>query len=640
MLAEQRPAGEVEERGQRGVRDAAGGASLHPLMFCQVCLTQNHENAENCRQCGQKLLVLSGAAGSNTETLETGDEEFSLDEHLLERISILEEVLKRTGETTQKVLSALQRQEESILVHHAGMLALRDLLERQQVITAADWNDLWDSRMDYQFLVLEMRERFALVRDQVAGLYEGGRRPEFGKLLDEAEFALNGLDLERAMKALESAAALDRHNRELALLLGESHFQEGRLQSAQVHFGRLLETSPDHLRGLVYSGVLHLQDGEPDLGQKLLERAALRHPDAFLPHFCLGASLAGRGRLQAAARHLERAAEIDAVPQALYLLGRCHHETGRPVKAIRALGRALELDADFEECHHLIGLCYLDRGWDRKALQAFRTAQQLNPKRMRYRELVDYLSGRAGTDLPRTSPAAAALVARGEEAVRSGDGAEALHCYREALALDPDNPALLMSFALACRRLDRCKEVRTLTARVLESGPGELLRATAWATLIEALRNEGSHEEASEAGRRLLEEASSDFSKSIACYEMACNLVEMDGDLEQALDFAHRSLEHAPEELRQFPLAVLGWVHYKRNELEDAIDFLSESTELGPSTAALTRLGMALLASGDEEGAREALARANPLDERGGAIEDKMMEFMRDSARIIERAGR
>ena len=606
-------------------------------MYCQVCGARNEDDAEYCQRCRQKLMVLSGSAVSGEETLDAGDEEFSLDEHLLERISILEEVLKRTGETVQKVLSAMERQEESILVHHAGMLALRDILERQDVINAAEWSDLWESKMDYQFLVLEKRERFAAVKDSVLGLYEGGRRPAFTQLLEEAEHALNGLDLARAMKALEAAAGLDRRNHELARFLGESHFQEGQLERALEHFDRLLETKPDHVQGLVYTGVIQLQQGDGHRGQELLERAVIQHPDAFLPHFCLGASLAGRGQLKSAAAFLERAVEIDVVPQALYLLGRCHYEMGRLKGAIESLSRAVQADPAFEECHHLLGLCYLDRGWNRKALAAFRTAQQLNPRRMRYRDMVAYLSGRSGADLPRTSPAAADWVSRGEQAIRSGEAPEALRCYREALALDPENPALLMSYALACLRLDRIQEIRPLTERVLASNPGEMLRATAYATLIEALRSEGKYRDANDAGRRLLDEAGSNFSKSIAYYEMAYNLAEMDEDLDQALDFARRSLEHAPEELRQFPLAALGWVHYKRRELDEAIDFLSQSTELGPSTAALTRLGMALLASGDEDGARGALAQARRLDERGGAIEEKMMEFMKDSARIIER---
>ncbi len=606
-------------------------------MYCQACGARNEDDAESCQRCRQKLMVLSGSSAPAEETLDGGDEEFSFDEHLLERISILEEVLKRTGETVQKVLSAMHRQEESILVHHAGMLALRELLERRELLDAAEWSDLWESKMDHQFQVLEKRERFAARKDRILGLYEGRRRPAFEQLLDEAEVALGGLDLAKAMEALEKAAGIDRGNHELARFLGESHFQDGNLERSLDYMGRVLATKPDHVQGLVYSGVIRLQQGEEQRGQELLERAVMVHRGAFLPHFCLGASLAGRGRTKSAAAFLERAVEIDGVPQALYLLGRCRYEMGRLSAAIESLAQAVRIDPSFEECHHLLGLCYLDRGWNRKALTAFRTARQLNPRRMRYRDLIAYLSGRTGAELPATSPAAADWVSRGEEAIGSGDTQEALRCYREALALDPENPTLLMTYALACLRLERGQEIAQLTQRVLDSNPGEMLRATAYATLIESLRGEGRYREANEVGRRLLDEGGSNFSKSIAYYEMAYNLAEMDEDLDRALDFARRSLEHAPEELRQFPLAALGWVHYKRRELEEAIDFLSQSTELGPSTTVLTRLGMALLASGDEAGARRVLARARRLDDRGDAIEERMMEFMKDSARIIER---
>ena len=606
-------------------------------MYCQACGAHNEDDAEYCQRCRQKLMVLSGSSAPPEESLDGGDEEFSFDEHLLERISILEEVLKRTGETVQKVLNALHRQEESILVHHAGMLALRDLLERRELLDAAEWSDLWESKMDYQFQVLEKRERFAARKDRILGLYEGRRRPAFERLLEEAELALGGLDLTKAMEALEKAAGIDRGNHELARFLGESHFQDGRLDRALDYMSRVLATKPDHVQGLVYSGVIRLQQGEEQRGQELLERAVMVHRDAFLPHFCLGASLAGRGQPESAAAFLERAVEIDGVPQALYLLGRCRYEMGRLAAAIESLVQAVRIDPSFEECHHLLGLCYLDRGWNRKALAAFRTAQQLNPRRMRYRDLIAYLSGRTGAELPATSPAAADWVSRGEEAIGSGDAQAALGCYREALALDPENPTLLMTYALACLRLDRSQEIAQLTQRVLDSNPGEMLRATAYATLIESLRSEGKYREGNRVGRRLLDEGGSNFSKSIAYYEMAYNLAEMDEDLDRALDFARRSLEHAPEELRQFPLAALGWVHYKRRELDEAIDFLSQSTELGPSTTVLTRLGMALLASGDEDRARRVLARARRLDDRGDAIEERMMEFMKDSARIIER---
>jgi tetratricopeptide (TPR) repeat protein len=118
---------------------------------------------------------------------------------------------------------------------------------------------------------------------------------------------------------------------------------------------------------------------------------------------------------------------------------------------------------------------------------------------------------------------------------------------------------------------------------------------------------------------------------------MACNLAEMDEDLDHALDYAKRALELAPEEIKAFPLAALGWVHYKRREYGRAVGFLDRAAELAPSAATYTHLGMALLAAGEEERARTALARAHGLEEAAGGLGRTMLQCMKDSTRLHER---
>ena len=81
-------------------------------------------------------------------------------------------------------------------------------------------------------------------------------------------------------------------------------------------------------------------------------------------------------------------------------------------------------------------------------------------------------------------------------------------------------------------------------------------------------------------------------------------------------------------------------MHYKRKADDEAVDCLERSNELGPSPTTLTHLGMALLAAGEEERARGAFGRARSLEPRVGALEERMMECMKDSARLIERVQR
>lgn len=611
-------------------------------LLCQSCGADNPLDQEICLRCQQKLMVISAAAGSGEgEPFESDrDADFSLDEHLLERVSILEEAVKRTAETVQKLVGAIHKQEKNLLVSQSGFATLRELLERRRLIGREEWSELWESKMDYQLRALEKRERFVAIKDRVGALYQGDRHKIFQQHLEDAEYALFAFDVDRARRSLEQALKLDRDNYELLLFLGETAFNEGDQDVALVHFERVLEEKPDHFEALVYAGVIRHERGEFERAESLLKRAVAEYPDAFLPHFSLGATYASNGDLIRAVAHLEVAIEIDAVPQALYLLGNCHYESGRASKAIDCLQEAVRLDPAFEEAHYLLGLAYLDRHWNKKALESFREAQRLNPRRLRYQDLVHFLSGSSGEPLPALDEETLAAIARADEMIARGEGDRAITVYQRAIDDTPDNPTLLMSYALACLTLDRHDELEGAARRVLELNPGEMLRTTASAALIAALRGEGKFREGNRVGRSLLAKGTSNFTRTIAYYEMAYNLAEMEEDLDQALEYARRALDLAPDELKQFPLAALGWVHYKRREYSQAVECLSRSNELGPSPTTLTHLGMALLAAGEEEEARGAFGRARRLEPRVGALEEKMMECIKDSARLLERVRR
>lgn len=608
-------------------------------MFCQVCGAPNPDERDYCTRCHAKLLVVSGSGGEELPAGEEagGEEEFSFDEHLLERISLLEEAVRRATETVQQLLGTVGKQERGILINQTGIATLRELMEEKRLIQREEWSERWQVRMDYQLLALQKREEFASLKERIGALYRGNKRKAFQGLLGEAESAFYAFDVGRAVDALEAAHRLDRDNHELTQFIGETLFNDGQSQRGLAYFERVLALVPDHFQALVYSGVIHYEQGDVGRAEVLLKRAAERYPDEFLPNFSLGAVYAGQEKLARAVALLEKAVTIDPATQAQFLLGSCRYEMGRLGGAIQALQAVVRQDPAHEEAHHLLGLCYLDRGWRRKALEAFRQAQRLNPSKMRYQDLVRYLTGPQRSPLPQVGAEARRWLEEAEGLMASDQAEAALGSYRQAIATEPDNPTLLISYAMACLQANRSQETEAVTRRILDLEPGEMLEAVACATLIEALRSEGRHREGDRLSRRLLEEGQSNFSRTIAYYEMAFNLAEMEEDLDEALEYARRALELSPEELRQFPLAALGWVHYKRQEFDQAVEFLSRSSEAGPSATTLTHLGMALLAAGEEGEARAALAQARELGGRGVSLEQRMLECLKASDQALRR---
>jgi len=112
-----------------------------------------------------------------------------------------------------------------------------------------------------------------------------------------------------------------------------------------------LEIKPDHYEGLVFSGVIHHEHGDDRRAEKFLKQAVALYSEAFLPNFSLGAVYAGSGELSRAVLFLERAVAADALPQALFLLGRCYYDMGKPSRSIHSLREAVRRDPAFEEAH-------------------------------------------------------------------------------------------------------------------------------------------------------------------------------------------------------------------------------------------------------------------------------------------------
>jgi len=607
-------------------------------LICQVCGTANELDREFCRKCQSKLLVVSGTSETYDET-SPDDDSVSLDEHLLERVSVLEEVVKRSAETLRMLLDAASRQERNGFVAQTGLLALKDLLERKGLVSDEEMVDLWETRVDHHMAVLEKRERFVERKDRMLGGSGGPRRDRFRSLLGDAEAAFYALEPDKAVKFLEEAYKLDRANAELAFFLGETYFNEGEAERAAAMLRQVLAKEPRHFEALVYAGVLESDAGRPERALELLKTAIAVRPDAFLPYFAAGALFALSGQLPKAEAHLKQAIGVEENAQAYSLLGAIAYERGRLAEAIDALQKAVRLDPEDEEALYQLGLCYLDRGWTQKAADKFRAALELNPNRIEYQEATKLLLPAGSRALPKVTGEAGRL-ARRAEATAPRDPTKALALYRRALAQDPENPTLLISMALLCSATGRTSEAVATTRRILSRQPGEMVAAAAYATQLEALKAEGKYREGSRVAEEMLGAVRSNYARSIAYFERATALAETGEDLDAALEFADLALQLSPKEMRHFPLAAKGWVHYKRREYDRAVECLRRATELGETPAGLTHLGLACLAAGDTRAARQAFGRAKRKGIRStgrGGLEAKMLDQIRRHLQLTEK---
>src|SRR5438445_13164283 len=176
-------------------------------MLCQTCSAPNDDDREFCYRCQNKLLVLSGVTAFEEAEIEDYEEEedLSLDEHLLERVSGLEEIVKRSAETLRSIAEAVQKHERAIFINQTGLLSAKELLEKKNLVSPDELVELWESKMGEQMLALEKKQRFNERRDRIVSLFRGDKKDRFHQFVKESDNAFDSFDPERGMKALEEA---------------------------------------------------------------------------------------------------------------------------------------------------------------------------------------------------------------------------------------------------------------------------------------------------------------------------------------------------------------------------------------------------------------------------------------------------
>ncbi|HEV8611295.1 MAG TPA: tetratricopeptide repeat protein [Thermoanaerobaculia bacterium] len=605
-------------------------------MFCQVCGSRNPDDEEFCVRCQSKLLVLSGVGV--VEAGRDAHEEIPFDEHLLERISTLEEVVKRTGDALKSLFESLGNLEKNLFVAHTGVLALQEMLERNGVIRAEEVRGLWETKLDERMQAVEKKDRFLERRDRIFGRFSGGNREQFTKRLREAEFALLALDADRGIRGLEELYKVDRSNTELGFYLAETFFSAGDMERASGYLKKVLAVQPNHFESLVYSGIVASEAGDTDAAETFHRRAIERRSDAFLPHFALGTLYAHASRWADAEKELLQAVEIAPQPSAHVLLGNVLREKGDVSRAILHFEEALKLQPDSEEAVFQLGLCHLEKNRLKRALECFHDALEKNPRKLEYQEAVRILERRKLYPLPNVEGPGADTYRRAEEAVSRGTLRRAHELYRQALTAEPENSTIRISYALLSASLGLWKEAIASCREVLSREPEEVVAAAACSILSESLRAEGRPSEAAHVVREFLDRHQSSTARAVGYYELATNLAESGEDLDSALDYAGRALAAAPEELKPYPLAALGWVHYKREEFDRAIECLRRSSERAAAPTTFHHLGLAYLAAGRPDEAKAAFHKAKTTA-RGGKLEDRVMQQVRSNLRLLEKTG-
>ena len=576
-----------------------------PEIICQVCGRANVEEAEACRFCKAPLYVVSGI-----DRAEDFFEQVPAYSQLEDRLSLQEEREKELRGSLKKLAEEMERQGRTLSILQGGFSALKDLLEDKGLIHENDFVERWERVLSDQLFLSEQRDKLLKKKNAIFQAFRGRQFRTFAKTMERAEFYFYTQNRAKALHALLQAVALDPRNLELITFLGSFHLQEENLPQAARYLEKALQLEPNHFEARFFQGLLKALSLDYAGAIRILESIKDQAQERFLVRYTLGTLYASLRSYPEAERELSGALELEKNPQAAFALASVRYTLGRVPEALRLLEELKTVREADEESLYLLGMCYLEKNWIKKAEGVFKELVSLRPSHGRYQQALVLARGWKAIRPLSVSPLKRRALRKADALLEAHRVERAWRSYRRLAARSSAHPFLHLGHAVLCHQTRRHEEAVKACRLLLGKDPPEALAVPAYVTLLSSLRQMHGDAQGLAAAQRMAARCRSDYARAYAFGTWAFHLAEMEKNLPDALVLAEAALKLAPEELRGFCLDAQGWVLYKSRDYAHSLPLLQQSARLEACARTLTHLGMASQALGLREEAREAFRSA------------------------------
>jgi len=298
------------------------------------------------------MIVVEPPAGR----YEIGELAASTEEHLLERISGLENRQARLTEKLERALDLLLRQAQNSHFDRALVKALAGLLTDDGIIDNDRLERLWINRCQKDADEQQESERREVLRLRILAMYSGGERSAFEHQVNQGFLLIEDDQLASGIRALQRAADLGPNNAPLLSFLGEHFYKTGKTSKARSFLSRAYDINAGDERLQLLLGLTYADEGDAERAKALLRSSRRTGGLTFAAHFGLGRLFAAQQQWKEAVREFKLALVRRDSPEVHYALGSLYYQLGRDTLATRHLRKAVTLDDSYNEALHLLGL--------------------------------------------------------------------------------------------------------------------------------------------------------------------------------------------------------------------------------------------------------------------------------------------
>lgn len=323
--------------------------------YCQNCRAANSVGETHCRRCGTRLLLVVFPQSLKYDTNYVPS---FYEDHLLERVSLLELRLAQVTEQLAMAYEFISREAKSFQRDHA---LLQSFFETLQNVNP-DFSELLSQNtlelFDEKKQNLSAKNKEEKILNEIFAAHDAKQTELFSHLIKEGIKLLRENEEKQAFGNLERAALLSPKNVPLLSFIAENLFLADKFEAAKKNLETAFELEPQNEKILLLLGVICADEAETERARKYLS-VLINHPNKnFCVNYVWGMLAAYEANWTESLAAFKQAAEDTPSPEIFYLIGCVYFQLGRRQNALQFFQQAISSDGKYADVWFMQSVIY------------------------------------------------------------------------------------------------------------------------------------------------------------------------------------------------------------------------------------------------------------------------------------------
>jgi len=296
------------------------------------------------------------------------------EDHLLERVSLLELRLSQMMEQLAMAYDFIKREAKSFEKDH---VLLQSFFETVQKLNP----DLSEALSRHTLELLDEKREKLLVEDrqervlrEILSHHHSPNAELFAHLINESIKLLGQAEEKQAFRTLERAVLLSPKNVPLLAFVAEKLFRADKFDSAKKNLETAFELAPQNAKILLLLGVVCADKAETENARKLLSILINDSNKVFLVNYIWGMLAAFEDNWTESIAAFKQALKSLDAPEVYYLIGCAYFQLQNYKSALRYFQKAISANAKFADAWFMQSVVYKLIGDEESAKTSLKAA--------------------------------------------------------------------------------------------------------------------------------------------------------------------------------------------------------------------------------------------------------------------------